>query len=60
MEFITGMYWFARSPDTLRIRMREVDGMRTVCVVSESASADSAVASREESTKEWRSVDFAM
>lgn len=39
IEFITGMYWFARSPDTETMRMREVSDMRSTWAFSESASA---------------------
>lgn len=59
MLFMTGMYWFARSPDTDTIRIRDVRGTRAVCELSESAKADSGF-SMPVSTGEWRSTDFAM
>lgn len=39
IEFMTGMYWLARSPDTETMRMRDVRGTRSTWVFSESASA---------------------
>ena len=58
MLFMTGMYWFAKSPDTETISIRDVRGTRVVCVVSESARAASAFSPL--SGGECRSTDFDM
>jgi hypothetical protein len=59
MLFITGIYWLARSPETLTIRMREVSGTRWTCVLSLSAREERGL-STPVSTGECRRTDFEM
>lgn len=55
------MYWFARSPETETMRMRDVSGTRCAhFTLSESARAESGLSDARGSTGECRSVDFAM
>ena len=60
MEFMTGMYWFARSPDTETMRIRDVRGTRSTWVFSESASAERAVLSAEAAVGACRIVCLLM
>lgn len=60
MEFMTGMYWLARSPDTDTMRMRDVRGTRSTCVFSESASAARDVLSAEAAVGACRIVCLLM